>query len=233
MTSLSVVIIVKKNDDLAKKNLASVRRLADEIVILSDDDYLKDDLGKKRKLALSKVKSEWVLALDSDEMVTPALAKEIKKAINSSQYDAYLIPYQNHFFGKPINHGGENYKVLRLFKKDAVTIKPSLVHEKYEVKKGKVGELKNKMNHFSYRSILQVFKKFTDYAGREARQKMRKGEQSSIKKLILYPIHMFWARFIEDKGYKDGLFRIPLDLMFAYMEFMTYFLILTHRKKRL
>jgi hypothetical protein len=37
---------------------------------------------------------------------------------------------------------------------------------------------------------------------------------------------MFWARFIKDKGYKDGFFRIPLDLGFAYMEFLTYVLML-------
>jgi len=39
----------------------------------------------------------------------------------------------------------------------------------------------------------------------------------------MYPAHMFWARFIKDKGYKDGFFRIPLDLGFACMEFITYF----------
>ena len=38
----------------------------------------------------------------------------------------------------------------------------------------------------------------------------------------MYPTHMFWSRFIKDKGYKDGYFRIPLDLGFAYMEFITY-----------
>jgi O-antigen/teichoic acid export membrane protein len=33
---------------------------------------------------------------------------------------------------------------------------------------------------------------------------------------------MFWARFVEDKGYKDGLFRLPLDVGYAYMEWMNY-----------
>ena len=38
----------------------------------------------------------------------------------------------------------------------------------------------------------------------------------------MYGPHMFYARFIKDRGYKDGLFRIPLDLGFAYMELVTY-----------
>ena len=45
-------------------------------------------------------------------------------------------------------------------------------------------------------------------------------------------MHMFWARFVEDKGYKDGIFRIPLDLGFAYMEFLTYFLMLFIKNKK-
>ena len=75
-----------------------------------------------------------------------------------------------------------------------------------------------------------MFNKFTDYAKRDVQTKINNREKSSLKKIILYPLHMFWARFFKDKGYKDGLFRIPLDLGFAYMEFLTYFLLLFKRK---
>ena len=67
-----------------------------------------------------------------------------------------------------------------------------------------------------------MYKKFTDYAIREAKQRRLNGESTSLKKIVMYPPHMFWARFIKDEGYRDGLFRIPLDLGFAYMEFLTY-----------
>ena len=99
------------------------------------------------------------------------------------------------------------------------------IHAVYKIKTGKIGQFKNKIDHYSYRSLSQLFIKFTNYAIREARQKKSRGEKSSLKKVFLYPAHLFWARFIKDKGYKDGLFRIPLDLGFAYMEFLTYFLL--------
>ena len=67
-----------------------------------------------------------------------------------------------------------------------------------------------------------MYGKFTDYALREAKIKKEKGERTSLRKIFFHPAHMFWARFVEDEGYKDGLFRIPLDLGFAYMEFLTY-----------
>lgn len=67
-----------------------------------------------------------------------------------------------------------------------------------------------------------MFKKFTDYGVRMAKEKYSANEKSSFRKIFIYPAHMFWARFIKDEGHLDGLFRIPLDLGFAYMEFVTY-----------
>jgi len=237
---ISLLVISKNCETLLYQCLASAKDLVDEIVVV--DNYSKDktvkiakkfgarvcffkgeNLGKQRALGLKKCKEEWVLVLDSDEIVSKKLRKEIAILLNGyiAKYDGYLIPFKNHLFGKPLKYGGENYKKLILFRKSKASIKPLLVHEKFEVK-GKVGELKNKILHYSYRSIFQIFSKFTEYAIKEARQKALNGEKSSLKKIFLYPIHMFWARFIKDKGYKDGIVRIILDLGFGYMEMITY-----------
>lgn len=244
-SSLSLVVITKNAEELLDESLSSVQNLVDEIIIV--DDYSKDntlsiaknhgatiychterDLGKQKTYGIKKAKGEWILILDADEIVSKELKKEIKSILSLKNRDeiGYVIPYQNHFLGRPISYGGENYKMLRLFKKKYAVTAPSLVHEKVVLKKGKIGYLKHRIYHYSYRSLVQMYRKFTDYAIRDKDRKIMAGEHTSLKKVILYPIHMFWARFIEDKGYKDGLFRIPLDLGFAYMEFLTYFLMI-------
>ncbi len=184
--------------------------------------------GKQRLFCLNKVKSSWILVLDSDEIVTSSLKQEIIKVISNknNSITGYRIPFQNFFLGKPLHYGGENYSKMILFKKSSVFIKPDSIHAVYEIKNGSTGELKNKIFHYSYQSVPKLYSKFTSYAWRLAKQKKLAGERTSLKKIILYPVHMFWARFFHDKGYKDGIFRIPLDLAFAYMEFMTYFLML-------
>jgi glycosyltransferase involved in cell wall biosynthesis len=249
MDSLSVLIITRNASDLLEDALESIKTLSKNITLVNNGStdntleiardygatiysYNDPDLGKQRAFALSKIKTEWVLCLDSDERATPELCKEIFETISSrSKHNGYYIYFQTHFLGKPLYYGGENYKKLWLFKKDCVTIDPSYVHEKFILTKGKAGILKNKMLHYSYRSIFQMFIKFHNYAKREALQKYNDGEKSSLKKIFLYPPHMFWARFIKDKGYKDGLFRIPLDIGFAYMEFMTYLLLAVKYRK--
>ena len=246
-SKISTLIITKNNEETIEKTLLSLKNLSNEIIVVdsvSTDktvEILKknratvivkefNNIGRQRMYGMKYVTGDLVLILDSDEMVSEKLKKEIKKVYRQARKSnlvAYEIPFQNHFLGRPVKYGGENYKMLRLFRKEALEIKPLELHNYFVIKRGETGKLKGKIFHYSYRSLSQVYRKFTDYAIRDARIRAQKGEKSSLKKIFLYPIHMFWARFIEDKGYKDGLFRIPLDLGFAYMEFLTYIILAT------
>jgi glycosyltransferase involved in cell wall biosynthesis len=249
MKRLSLLMIAKNAEELLDKSLESTEGLVDEIIIVDNGSIDKTveiskkykahiytnsdkDLGKLREYGFEKTTGDWVLMLDADEVLSQELKNEIASFKRSpeavTKHTGYVIPYTNHFLGRPLKYGGENYKILRLFKRDMVKIDSALLHEKFEVTQGTVGELNHPIYHYSYRSLAQVYKKFTDYALRDARQRKQKGEKTSLKKIFLYPIHMFWARYIEDKGYKDGLFRILLDLGFAYMEWLTYFYMALH-----
>jgi glycosyltransferase involved in cell wall biosynthesis len=236
---ISVVTLTKNSSLLLRKCLASTQKIANEIIIVdsgSTDNTLNiaksfnaqifqsksNNLGKNKAFGVSKTKNRWVLILDSDEIVSGKLANEINNVGADSKYSAYSIPFKNHFLGKQLKYGGENYQKIILFNKNKARMLPLLVHEKVEVISGLTGNLKNYIYHYSYRSIPQMFVKFTDYALREARIKCVNGEKPSFKKVLMYPPHMFYARFVKDKGYKDGLFRLPLDIGFAYMELVTY-----------
>jgi len=241
-TKLSLAMITKNAEKVLHKTLQSVQGITDEIIIV--DDFSSDktaeiakkykakfyrnhenDLGKQRAFSLKKAKGDWILVLDSDEYLSDKLRKEILKIKNQlSNISGYDIPFQTHFLGRPLRHGGENYRKLILFKRKKAYIEPALVHEKFKVK-GKLATLKNNVLHYSYESVISTYKKFTDYAFREAGQKFLNKEKSSLKKIFIYPVHLFWDRFFKDEGYKDGIFRIPLDIGFAYMEWLTYLLL--------
>jgi len=247
--ALSVLMITKNSDELLDTSLSSIANLADEIVIV--DDFSKDktisiakkyksvtysrhedDLGSQRAFGLSKCRGEWILMLDADEVISQQLKGEIRSIVDSrlSNVSGYKIQYQNHLFGKPIYFGGENYRILRLFKRKKARINSNLVHEHVKIN-GLTDLLQNKILHYSYRRPCQIIQKFTDYAHREARKKAQQNEKLSLQKLILYPCHMVWALYIKDKGYKDGLIRLFLDLAFGYMEFCTYFFLIFERNR--
>lgn len=247
---LSILVITKNAEDTLSSCLQSIINLGDETIVVDDcscDNTLsiakkyhtkifnhhEDDLGKQRKFALNKANGKWVLVIDSDEIVSRPLFIEIQRIMTLAKDQnqctnilGYTIPFQNHFLGKPLRYGGETYSKMILFKKDSVEIPPSLVHEAFAIKGGNVMFLKNTMLHYSYRSLRQMYAKFTGYALREGKQKIARGEKTTLKKLFFYAPHMFWARFIKDKGYKDGLWRLPLDIGFAYIELLTYWYML-------
>lgn len=237
---LSVIMITLNSEELLQQSLNSTKPIADETIVVdagSKDSTLSilkhnkisptkvrvNHLGRNKSKALSLARCSLVLLIDSDEILTEGLIKEIKNIKRKKNIsDGYIIPFQNHFLGKPLSYGGENYAMLRLGKRSKLKVKLSSVHESLEIKSKHIIRLHSPILHHSYRSLGQTFYKFTNYALWDATDKFTAGEKSSLKKIILFPIHMLWARFIEDKGYKDGMFRLPLDIGFAYMEFLTY-----------
>jgi glycosyltransferase involved in cell wall biosynthesis len=131
MKKITLVMITKNAADTLEMSLKSVRELVNEIVIVDDfstdktteiaqkyTDKIKKNhqksLGHQKSIALSMAKEDWILSLDSDEIVSEKLKKEIIKLLSQDkiQYDGFLIPYQNHFLGKKISYGGESYKML-------------------------------------------------------------------------------------------------------------------------
>jgi len=245
--NLTVLIITKNAEDTLGKTLASVVNWTDSIIVV--DDYSADrtkkiandynstiinhranNLGEHRAFALTQVNTEWTLVLDSDEILTSENKIEIETAIQNSMFDGYYLRFRNHLFGKKLQHG-ELHKKLVLFKTRKAHISEKEVHEQYEIE-GKVGELSSEVLHYSYRSISQIIWKFFGYSVKQAKQHKKEKKQYGVRELLLNPFHMFYARYILDGGYKDGLARIFLDYEFAHMEFLSYFLIPFVREKR-
>ncbi|KKS85075.1 MAG: Glycosyltransferase [Candidatus Gottesmanbacteria bacterium GW2011_GWA1_43_11] len=188
-------------------------------------------LGLLKQFALSKATKDWILLVDIDEFVSRQLQKEIKDVLSyEPKYDAYAVPYKNHFLGHALKSKAQTYSKVRLFRrnKGSVTLDP--VHEEVVIK-GRIGNLKGEINHYSFRSLPQILSKFTRYAQLEAKLYFAKGEKATFKKFTLYPLHMFWSIFVEDEGYRDGIYGFLLALCFSYYEFARYFFLLFTPRK--
>lgn len=221
---LTILMIKSINEKIPVQTLQSVEYLGASLLI---DSSINSNLGKRKRNLLKRVVTEWVLVIDTDEIISPDLLKELENIIRdkSIKYNGYKIPYQNYAFGHEVNSGGEKFSKTRLFKNNYGSISNSPIHEEVYVK-GRIGQLKGKILHYSYRTARQVFTKFTKYAWLAAGQKKKEGEHVTLKKLTMYGPHMFWARAIKDQGYRDGWRGIVLALFFAYMEGLTYWLLL-------
>lgn len=100
MVKLSIVLAVRNEEANLPNCLTSVKKIADEIVIV--DEYSTDktvEIAKKfgarvyeephhdifhetKQVALDKARGEWILQLDADEIISNELGEEIIKVIN-------------------------------------------------------------------------------------------------------------------------------------------------------
>ncbi|MDO8341064.1 MAG: hypothetical protein Q7T59_03755, partial [Candidatus Woesebacteria bacterium] len=112
-----------------------------EIITLNKKNI--SNFSLERNNLLEKSKSEWILFLDKDEIVTNELKDEIINEINNlpNKYKGYYIKRKIKFLNKIVGHD----RVLRLAKKNSGKW-VRRVHEVWQVK-GPTKQLKNYIIH--------------------------------------------------------------------------------------
>lgn len=218
MNSISVIIICHNEVHHIKKCLDSVK-FADEIVVLDsgstdetvavaktytqkvfESEWL--GFGPQKNKALSLASCDWVLSLDADEAVTPALAEEIQNL--KGDKCAYAIPRQSSYLGKMIRFGDwRNDKVLRLFRKDCAKFTDAVVHESLRVN-GEIGELKQKITHDAFETLEEVLQKLNLYSSLGAKNKIEQGRKGGLFKAITHGLWTFVRGYIFRLGFLDG-----------------------------
>jgi glycosyltransferase involved in cell wall biosynthesis len=136
---------------------------------------------KKRQWAMDTLPLayDWVLLVDADEALTPALAEEICHAIQAPGFDGYYIALQMYFLGRVLRHSGASFHKLSLFrhgkgrfecrlKNQDTSMADMEVHE-HVVVDGKTGKLRNPLVHHNVESLSRYIQKHDEYSNWEAR----------------------------------------------------------------
>jgi len=223
MPTLSVIVITRNEEANLGGCLASLEGIAREIVVVdtaSHDRTLEiarnygaiiaepadwPGFGPQKNRALDLATSEWVLSLDADERLTPALRSEIVTAINhSAQVNCFAIPRLSWYCGRFIRHSGWSPDYVdRLFRRGSARFSDDLVHERL-IPNGQVARLKNPMLHYSFMNYSQVLQKIDRYSTASAEQAFAAGKTSSPLKAVLHGAWSFLRTYILRAGFLDG-----------------------------
>ncbi|GAB3509253.1 glycosyltransferase family 2 protein [Emticicia fontis] len=213
--NLSVVILTFNNTRTIRQVLEAVTGWANEIVVVdsgSTDETLAivqafgckiyhrklDGFGKQKRFAVDQAKNDWVFVVDSDEVVTEALKKEIDTQLaENTEYNGFLVPRILIFLGKKLKYGRESkLPTLRIFNRKFGNYNDKEVHEEV-VLEGKTLTLKNEMLHYSFSDIAEFFQKMNDYSSRSATELSSRGKRTSMMKVITkFPVTFFVEYFI-------------------------------------
>jgi glycosyltransferase involved in cell wall biosynthesis len=156
------------------------------------------DFAKERNLALERARENWVLFVDSDEKVSPALVREINN-LNPAEYSGYYLKRKNYFLGKFVGTD----RILRLARKNAGKWQRR-VHEVWQVK-GRVGTLKNPLIHQTAFSVREMLQKINFYSTLHAQANAEEGKKSSLVKVIVFPGLKFMTKLFQTRHFVFSL----------------------------
>ena len=234
--SLAAVLIVKNEE----KNIEDCLRalsFCDEIIVVDSGSsdhtvliaskYAKvlqrdfDNFSTQKNYAISQASSEWILSVDADERVVPALAEEIRKCLKAPTKEGYFLMRQNRIFFRWMRHGANarDYQ-LRLVKKEKAQFQ-GLVHERIEPPI-KAGYLQNELLHYSTNTMGGYMIKLNAYSSLEARRLKESERPCSLRQMRWRPLFLLFYLSVWKRGILDGIEGLFFSVLSAYNEFVRY-----------
>jgi glycosyltransferase involved in cell wall biosynthesis len=244
---ISVVILTKNSSKTIEKTLDSIIDF-DEVIIYdngSEDNTLEIvknyknvkiykskfiGFGALRNEGSKKAKNDWILALDSDEVLSDSLKFEILN-LKLDENIIYSIKRDNYYKGKLINFAcWQSDIVKRLYNRKKTGFHPKEVHETLMVKDLKIKFLKNPIYHTPYLSISDFLKKMDKYSTLFAIQNKNK-KSSSVFKALFHALFTFFKCYFIKKGIFGGKIGFEISIYNANTAFYKYLKLLEYNKE--
>ncbi len=240
MRKITAIIPTYNEEHNIKEAIKSVQ-WADEILVVdsfSTDNTvsLAKELGARviqreyehsasqKNWAIPQATYEWIFLLDADERVDKALQQEITSILKQENIEevAYWIKRRNFFMGSEIKYSGwQGDKVIRLFKRDECKYENKSVHAEI-ICNGKVGMLKNKLIHYTFKDIFHYLEKWDRYTTMSAKDRAERGENPNLYHFLVKPAFRFFQDYFLKLGILDGLTGYILCTLSSMSVFMRY-----------
>ena len=180
--------------------------------------------AKQKNWAIPQCSYEWVLQIDADERIEPALKDEIQSVLKNpaAGVDGYRIPFKHHMFGKWIKVMGlyPEYH-LRLFRKEASKFQDQEV-DAHIVVPGEVQTLQNHIFHYGFENFAQRLNSLDRYTSYESQERIKQGRTFSIITMLARSLGVFLYTYIWKRGYAAGMRGLILAVHRADFIFWTY-----------
>lgn len=242
MFKLSICLLTFNSARLLREVLPPLTRIADEFVVIdsgSTDATLSicaefgitpiyhpfATHGQQMNFAISQASNEWVLCMDSDEIMgndMVAAILELKQQNAPETSKAFRITRHWYVLNKPVRTiypvSSPDYPI-RLFNRNNVQFNDAPVDDAAE---GSVTTeiLAGKVRHDTFYSLHEVFGKLNVYTSRlVAHRKIR----PSISRGIISAFGAFWKWYVFSGAWKEGKVGAVTGLYATLYSFLKYF----------
>jgi glycosyltransferase involved in cell wall biosynthesis len=231
-TPLSCYVLTFNSERRLAQVLDAARRVADDLLVVDSGSTDRtcaiaagtgarilsrafDNFRDQRVFAEDHCAHDWILALDSDEVLSAALCDVIadlkRRDFDSASArppDAFGLNRQWFFCGQPVRIYypiSSPEHVVRLFHRSRLTYRGArAIHEQLQFENRNIVPLDAPLFHYSADSIEDLYGKVGLYTSLSADEMVREGEDCSWLKLQLLP-WAIWAKwYLLKGGWRDG-----------------------------
>ncbi len=236
---LSAIVIVKNEASRLGQCLKGLK-WADELLVVdngSTDRTLRiakeyaaiivetkgNDFSKLRNLGKEAATGDWLLYVDADERVTPALRREVEKVMQdfdpAKSPHAYFLTRKNYYLGAPWPYKD---KMERLFWRQSLHFWKGELHESANFE-GKTAVLNEHLLHYTHRNLEEMLEKTNQWSVIEARLRLAAGHPPVIWWRLLRVMSTgFYNSFIRQGGWRAGTVGWIESIYQAFSLFITY-----------
>lgn len=236
---ISVTILTKNCQETLEETLKSLASF-DEVLILdsgSTDRTIEiasafanvrivmetfQGFGKTHNLASSLAKHDWILSIDSDEVLSLALIKEIANLSLDSSC-VYTVQRHNYYNGKHMKccAGWHPDWVVRLYHRKKTSFCDAEVHEKIMSDGFKTIRLSSPLIHTPFRRIEDFISKIQTYSSLFAKQNIHKPPVSMMT-VMFRSWFAFFKSYILKRGFLGGKEGFIISAYNAHTTFYKY-----------
>jgi glycosyltransferase involved in cell wall biosynthesis len=227
---LTAALIVRNEEDALPDCLDSLAGVAHELVAVdtgSDDGTLAvlereaagdsfsrvevrhlpfAGFGAARRASFAAARTGWVLWIDADERLTPALREEMRRRLEDGtvdERDVWRIPFDTYVLGRRMRSrelAGQRH--ARLFRAGAATVSCSAVHESLVPAPGALmGDLDGRIAHHTMTTWRGYLRKTALYARLEAPARSR---AYALLHMPVALVATFWRQYVRRGCWRDG-----------------------------
>jgi glycosyltransferase involved in cell wall biosynthesis len=177
----------------------------------------------QKNYAAERAANDWILSLDADERITPALAAEIRGLLSTEPpARGYRLPRVTYHLGRWVRTTDfyPDFQT-RLYDRRAARWRGKYVHESVVVD-GAVGRLRNELEHYSFRNLRDQLDRINHYTTLAARQMHEAGRRAGPLDLVVHPPAAFLRNYVLRRGILDGWAGLTISVMNAYSVFLKF-----------
>jgi glycosyltransferase involved in cell wall biosynthesis len=207
-------------DSYSTDNTVEIARRYDKVKVLERRYY---GGASQKNWAIPRLSHDWVLILDADERITPALRSEIEKTVASAtEPTAFTIKRRTFFLGREIRYSGwQHDRVVRLFEKSSARYPNRRVHADMETR-CPTHVLEEPLEHYMVDDLSEYAQRLGRYANWGAAQLWRDGRRSGPYEVLVRPAWRFFRTYLLQRGIVEGLPGLIMCSMHAYGTFLKW-----------